>query len=552
MALRVLVQPPFQGRGTEDALLVKELAQAEQIKHAEGGTAALEDVLITPAGFLHHTQGLLLFGDIAQGPDVAEQAGILAEFAAGHGELAGLAVLHDLDDLRLLFAEQRAGIQQQRIEARHQAAQRPAAGKGAGQAEHGLGLRVEVGQQAIRVADQHPFLDRAEGAGCLMQAAPRGSVEFAQAALLTLQAIQGDQGQGADQGEQQQLAGHARQKPGLQNSWVEQRTQLPVAALYPHAGQGHALIFGGDRHADRTAAGQALAAGEDALAGLVFQQPGILLTLIQLQCLAEQFQWQAQNPGGAAAVIRMLLQQQIDQPAILAAEGIVIRLGMVSLVQALDEQRIVDLVAVVQATPLIVQVGQAMQAGEDAGQRGGQLQAVLVGVLTDDRQRRVGPELQAQPQILTQMADVLFGAFALVVFQLLELRAQLPDQHAQHQQHQNDQRTLEWPAHRQPAGIGQLAGRTLVSGNLHVIGLLLRRLGRKAGATGIGCLQACLLARRSASTGDERGLPAGLHSGSFAPRARAGDLNSTGRPRQFLIFPQQGQSWLNTSTACTG
>lgn len=188
----------------------------------------------------------------------------------------------------------------------------------------------------------------------------------------------------------------------------------------------------------------------------------------------------------------MLLQQQVDHAATLATEGIVVGLGVVNAVQALDERRIIDPMAVVQAPPLMIEVGQAVQAGKDAGQRGGQLQAVVVVVLADDGQGRVGLELQAQLQILAQVADVFLGAFALVAFQLLELGAQLPHQHTQHQQHQGDQRTLERAAHRQTAGIGQLAGGALGSGllrgrNLHVMGLLLRRMGRKAGVSRVGC-----------------------------------------------------------------
>ncbi|MCY1382954.1 hypothetical protein D9M69_710340 [compost metagenome] len=82
-------------------------------------------------------------------------------------------------------------MQQLRIEVGQQLQQVPAVRVLAAQTEQFLGLGVEVAQLAIAGGDQHALLDGPQRTGRLAQRAPRRRIEFVQAALFALQAVQG-------------------------------------------------------------------------------------------------------------------------------------------------------------------------------------------------------------------------------------------------------------------------------------------------------------------------------------------------------------------------
>ncbi|MNQ38053.1 hypothetical protein D3C85_516160 [compost metagenome] len=195
MPLRMGEQPAPQARAVMHLQLLQVLRQRGQVQDAERGAGAFEDVLVAPAGFLQDVGGVLLLGDVAQHPDEAQAPRRIAEFAAAYGEQAGHAVLADLHQIGVKVARPAGVVQQLRIEVGQQLQQVPAVRVLAAQTEQFLGLGVEVAQLAIAGGDQHALLDGPQRTGRLAQRAPRRRIEFVQAALFALQAVQGQQGQ---------------------------------------------------------------------------------------------------------------------------------------------------------------------------------------------------------------------------------------------------------------------------------------------------------------------------------------------------------------------
>ncbi|MCY1276714.1 hypothetical protein D9M70_253820 [compost metagenome] len=279
---------------------------------------------------------------------------------------------------------------------------------------------------------EHGLLAAADGLGRRLHR--RGQLHHQGGVLPAVQAPQGRAGDTADQQQERQFAGEPGQHGLVQRVAVEQRAQLPVGVGDRQQAQALRLLArrGGAQRGARQAAG----AAEHLVLVVVFEQPGDIRAHVLGPGAARGVAVEADDPL-AAAVARA--QEQVEQPAVVLAEGVVVGLAGGALAQRGDELLVHDRGAgVEQALAAGVQPDLAVQVGEEAAQG-----LALVGraggqgaVLFDQRLRGEGLELERQGQVLRQLLDVQHGALALVALVVAEFVQEMPAGQAEKQQNE--------------------------------------------------------------------------------------------------------------------
>ncbi|MNZ31230.1 hypothetical protein D3C78_485230 [compost metagenome] len=253
-----------------------------------------------------------------------------------------------------------------------------------------------------------------------------------------MQAEERNAGDAAGEHIEQQLAGQLGQHGKVQLAIVEQWAQLPVGIFDGQAGQALRL-FPRCRGAER-GIGCAAGACEHLVALSIFQQPFRGGAGAQFLFPVRAYRRCVEAGDDVAAAIR-LAQQEIEQPALGLAEGVVIGVAGGAPKHAVDELLVADGgIAVQQALAVAIQPEHAVQGGIDALQSATQIRALPAAadgvgvVLFDQRLRGLCLEFQAQRQALGQLLGVQGRALALDALQRAEFILQMPEQHSDHQQ----------------------------------------------------------------------------------------------------------------------